>query len=121
MELSALPLTLRTVISESYLDDMGHMNVMWYTHLFSMATGELFKLFGMDRDYLRECQAGMFALQQLFRYLVEVRVGEEVTIRSRVLGRSAKRVHMMHFIIASARAMTQPPSSPSRKRQRRHR
>jgi acyl-CoA thioester hydrolase len=98
MDLSGLPLTLQTVIPETYLDVMGHMNVMWYTHLFGKATGELFKLFGLDRDYLRECQAGTFALQQLFCYLIEVRAGEEITIRSRVLGRSAKRLHVMHFM-----------------------
>ena len=37
----ALPITLQTVIPEDYIDVMGHMNVMWYTHLFGKATGGL--------------------------------------------------------------------------------
>jgi acyl-CoA thioester hydrolase len=98
MDLSGLPLTLRTVIPESYVDMMGHMNVMWYTHLFGKATGELFQLFGFTHDYFRERRAGTFALKQLFNYRAEVLGGQEVEIRSRVLGRSAKRFHTIHFM-----------------------
>jgi len=35
MDLSSLPVLHRADIPETYLDEMGHMNVMWYTHLFS--------------------------------------------------------------------------------------
>jgi acyl-CoA thioester hydrolase len=98
MDLTALPLTLQTVIPEDYIDFMGHMNVMWYTHLFGKATGGLFQLVGLNRAYFVANQAGTFALKQLFTYLVEVRIGEEVTIRTRVIGRSAKRLHLLHFM-----------------------
>jgi len=98
MDLSTLPITHQSIIPESYRDVMGHMNVMWYTHLFSIATVELFKLYGLSREYFQDRRAGMFALKQFFCYHAEVLVGEEVTIRSRVLGRSAKRIHMMHFM-----------------------
>ncbi|MEJ7639637.1 MAG: hypothetical protein WKF75_17105 [Singulisphaera sp.] len=39
MDLNSLPITYRASIPESYLDEMGHMNVTWYTHLFSQAMG----------------------------------------------------------------------------------
>lgn len=97
-DLSALPVTLRAVIPASYLDDMGHMNVMWYIHLFSGAAGNLFQLFGLTDDYFAAHQAGTFALEMHVRYLAEVRVGQTVEIRSRILGRSAKRLHFMHFM-----------------------
>ena len=99
MNLDTLPVTQRAVIPESYLDGFGHMNVMYYTHLFSNAMGEVFKLFGMDRDYFVANKAGAFALKKLETFLAEVRVGEAVTVRSRVLGRSAKRLHVMHFMV----------------------
>jgi acyl-CoA thioesterase FadM len=98
MDLSKLPIMHRTVIPEDYIDAMGHMNVMWYTHLFGKATVTLFQHLGMDRDYFQSGRGGTFALKQLFNYLVEVRFGEEIAIRSRVLGRSAKRLHVMHFM-----------------------
>ncbi|MCS6866154.1 MAG: thioesterase family protein [Gemmataceae bacterium] len=98
LDLAALPLTHRAVVPAAYLDDMGHMNVMWYTHLFSGGTGGLYELIGLTRAYWAAHQAGSFALEQHLRYLKEVRVGQQVTIRSRVLGRSAKRIHLMHFM-----------------------
>ena len=43
--------------------------------------------------------AGAFALEQHTRYLVEVRQGQRVQIRTRALGRSEKRFHFMHFMV----------------------
>ena len=37
----------------AYLDEMGHMNVMWYTHLFSMGAWGLFQMVGLDSRVLR--------------------------------------------------------------------
>jgi acyl-CoA thioester hydrolase len=98
MDLSPLPITHRAVIPDSYLDEMGHMNVMWYTHLFSMGAWGLFQMVGLNREYFATNQAGSFALEQHIRYLKEVRVGERITIRSRVLGRTAKCWHVIHFM-----------------------
>jgi len=98
MDLSALPITHRAVIPDDYLDEMGHMNVMWYTHLFSLGAWGLFQMVGLTRTYFEANHAGSFALEQHFRYLKEVRVGHHVTIRSRVLGRTAKRWHSIHFM-----------------------
>ena len=99
MNLAPLPITHEGTIPESYLDLMGHMNVMWYTHLFGQATCGLFNLAGMDRDYFAAHHAGSFALAQFFRYHKEVRAGEHVTLRSRLLGRSERQFHVIHFMI----------------------
>src|SRR5437588_10173407 len=99
MDLLALPVTDRAPIPESYLDEMGHMNVMWYTHLFSEPTGGLFDLVGLTRAYFEANQAGSFALEAHVRYLAEVLAGKQVAVRSRLLGRSAKRLHFLHFLV----------------------
>ena len=98
MNLSSLPVTHRAVIPDAFIDEFGHVNVMWYTHLFTEAAGGLFQLVGLTREHLTASRAGTFALEQHFRYLKEVRFGQHVTLRSRVLGRSAKRWHTMHFM-----------------------
>jgi acyl-CoA thioester hydrolase len=98
MNLEALPICHQAVIPESYLDGMGHMNVMWYTHLFSRAIDKLFTSLGLDREYFKANHAGTFALEQHVRFRVEVRCGQHVTIRARLLGRSAKRFHFMQFM-----------------------
>ncbi|MBA4062596.1 MAG: hypothetical protein C0501_02595 [Isosphaera sp.] len=98
-DLDALPVLHRAVVPEAYLDEMGHMNVMWYTHLFSQGTGGLWERFGLTRAYFEANQAGTFALEGHVRFLSEVRVGQAVTIRCRVLGRTAKRVHFLSFMV----------------------
>src|SRR3990172_12919312 len=97
-DLEGLPITLRRHIPDNYRDEFGHMNVMWYTHLFSLAFESFADEFGFNEAYFRANMTGSFALETHVRYLAEVRIGNHVTIRSRVLGRSAKRIHFMHFM-----------------------
>ncbi len=99
MDFSSLPITHQDTISEDYIDFLGHMNVMWYTHLFDEAVYEFWGMFGCGRDYHNSSSMGSFALEQHIRYLAEVRLGDSVTIRSRALGRSAKTFHFMHFMV----------------------
>jgi len=99
MDLNSLPITYRAFIPESYLDEMGHMNVMWYTHLFSQAMGGIFREIGLTDAYFKANRAGSFALEGHFRYLKEVRAGANVTVRTRLAGRSAKRFHILHFLV----------------------
>ncbi len=98
-QLSTLPVYHRKTIPADYLDVMGHMNVRWYMTLFDEAAWQFFISFGMDRNYYEDTHNGAFALKHFIRYLAEVHAGETVAVRIRVLGRSAKRVHFMHFLI----------------------
>ena len=43
-------------------------------------------------------RAGSFVLESHIRYLREVHVGNHITICSRALGRSSKRMHYIHFM-----------------------
>jgi acyl-CoA thioester hydrolase len=97
--LEKLPVTHECAIPESYLDDMGHVNVMWYTHFFSCGTVKLFEHHGMTGDYFINNNAGSFALEAHVRYLAELRVGKRITVRSRAVARSAKRSHNIHFVV----------------------
>ena len=98
-QLADLPLFYQAVIPEAWLDDMLHTNVMWYTHLFSEGTVELFRTLGLDQPYFETNRRGWFALENHVRYISEVRVGKHVSIRTRLLGRSEKRLHFMHFLL----------------------
>lgn len=97
-DLLTLPITEEAVIPASFLDDMGHMNVAWYMHLFSNASMSFFSQLGMTEEYRQQTATGSFALQAHVRYLREVYVGNEVVLRTRTLGRSDKRFHFIHFM-----------------------
>ncbi len=98
-QLRALPQTTREIIPQAYLDEMGHMNIQFYVHIFNNAAWGLFSWFGVTLDMLKTTQSGMFALEQHIRYVAEVHESETVVVHSRLLGLSQKRLHFMHFMI----------------------
>jgi acyl-CoA thioester hydrolase len=98
-QLNQLPTFHRTTISEAHLDAMGHMNVRHYMAIFDEAAWRFFASFGMDEAYHTRGEGGGFALRQSVRYLAECRVGESVSVRARLIGRSVKRTHFMLFMV----------------------
>lgn len=98
-QIQQLPCYHRATIPEAYLDVMGHMNIRHYMGLFDDAAWDFFADFGMTEAYYRSSSGGAFALEQHIRYLAEVHVGETVAIHTRVNGRTAKRIHFIHFMI----------------------
>ncbi len=98
-QVQQLPLTHASQIPEEFLDAMGHMNVMWYTHLFGFGMGGLLQQLGVPWSKMAEDHGGTFALETHIRYLSEVRVGQNIETHIRVLGRSEKRFHTLHFML----------------------
>ena len=99
--LNPLPILYRVTVTNDHLDVMGHMNIRWYMAFFDDGDWQLFADLGADFDYFEREQAGQFALQHFIRYLAEVRVGETVVIKGRMIGRSdnGKRVHYLLFMV----------------------
>ena len=98
-QLETLPILFRGIVPTDHLDVMGHMNVRHYLSLFDEAAWEFFVGFGMDQAYYESGQGGAFALQHFINYRAEVHQDDQLTIRGRLLGRSAKRVHFMLFMV----------------------
>src|SRR5262245_9079791 len=88
-----LPVVYQRVIPLEYRDAMDHMNVRWYMVLYDEAGDQMYQLYGQTPEYFRANQAGGFDLEHHVRYLAEVRIGDTVAIRARLLNRTAKRLH----------------------------
>ena len=99
MQVSELVLLHNDSIQEKYLDQNGHMNVMWYTHLFDKAAEALFESIGCGTSYRETQGKSPFALEQHTRYLAEMHLGDQIEISARILGRSSKRIHFILFIM----------------------
>ena len=97
--IEVLPLYYRETIPADYLDAMGHMNVRWYMALFDTAIWQFFKSYGLDQSYFTKENSGVFALKHFIHYFAEVKVGETVGLRIRLIGRSDKRFQFMAFMI----------------------
>lgn len=103
-QIKQLPVIYQATVVADQLDIMGHMNVRHYLGIFDDATFHFFSTFGMDAAYFEGGQHGSFALQQFIYYAAEVRLGQQVTVHSRLVGRTAKRIHFMHFMVNESTA-----------------
>ncbi|HSR68908.1 MAG TPA: thioesterase family protein [Acidobacteriota bacterium] len=102
-KIEELPVHLRRTISPDYLDNMGHMNVQYYMALFSDATGRMFSDCGMSEEVVREKRRGAFALQHFIQYRSEVHADETVSVRIRLLESTARKLHMMGYMVNESR------------------
>ena len=90
--------TYRGVVYPGQIDHMEHMNVMWYTSKFDEATWQLFSVIGITSAYMREQNRGMAALEQITKYKSEVRSGELLVVKSKVVGISNKIIKFLHIM-----------------------
>ncbi len=97
--LEQLPLCHRVKIPPSYIDRQGHMNVSRYFAIYGRGAMAMMGLLGMTNRYVKEERSGNFVLRQVINYLAEAREGDTVAIRGRILGRSAKRLHKIYFMV----------------------
>lgn len=97
--LSDLLITARSVVYPWHCDQMGHMNVMWYTGKFDEATWHLFAHIGVTPSYLRDRKRGMVAVQQNTTYKKELLAGDLVSIRSSILEMREKVIVFYHEML----------------------
>lgn len=102
-QLGDLPELIRHVVPSAWQDMNGHVNVQHYTQLYDMAGYPLMKLIGVDEDYVRSRNVGLFDLEHHVWFLNEIHVGDVVTGRACFVARSAKRVLSVMFIVNETR------------------
>ncbi len=95
----ALPRAHQLVVPPEYEDENGHMNVRWYMSIFDDAGYTLIQWIGLTMDYHAQHHTGGFDLEHHLHYLNEVRIGDTVAVYGRLIGRSAKRLHYMMFMV----------------------
>jgi acyl-CoA thioester hydrolase len=81
------------------------MNMRWYLAIYDEAGIPLFDLLGLTMQHYQQNHTGGFDLEHHIHYLNEVRIGDRLTIRARLLGRSAKRLHYLLFMVNETRGL----------------
>ena len=89
-------ITYKGTVYPWHCDQMGHMNVMWYTAKFDEATWNLFAELGITPSYIRNQQCGMAAVEQHTSYKQELLAGDVIEIRSRILEVRDKVIRFQH-------------------------
>jgi len=104
-QLAALPVVYRAVIPPADEDRNHHMNMRWYLALYDEAGDAMYPMLGLTADYFATSGMGGFDLEHHLWYPAEVRIGDTVVIRARIIARSAKLMHYMMFMINETRGM----------------
>ena len=104
-QLASLPVVYRAVIPPAYEDRNGHMNMRWYLALFDEAGDAMYPMLGLTADYFSASEMGGFDLEHHLWYPAEVRIGDTVVIRVRILARSLKLMHYLMFMENETRSV----------------
>ena len=104
-QLVSLPAVYRAVIPPAYEDRQRHMNMRWYLALYDEAGDAMYPMLGLTSDYFAASGAGGFDLEHHLWYPSEVRIGDTVVIRARMLARSSKLFHYMMFMVNESRGV----------------
>lgn len=93
----------RLTIPTEYEDENGHMNMRFYQAIFDNAGYPLVESVGLTGAFHKAHNTGGYDLEHHIHYLNEVHVGDTVAVYSRLVGRSAKRVHYLMFMVNETR------------------
>jgi acyl-CoA thioester hydrolase len=88
--------TYRGVVYPWHIDQIGHMNVQFYTARFDEATWHFFSAIGITSAYLKANGRGMAAVDQHTQYKQELHAGALIRITSELLEIKSKTVRFRH-------------------------
>lgn len=90
--------TYRTTISPDWVDYNGHLRDAFYLLIFSHATDALMDVLGLDEAGRARTGHTLYTLECHLNFLAEVKEGEPVEVRTRLLAHDAKRLHIHHAL-----------------------
>ena len=83
----------RQTVEDQWTDYNGHLNMAYYAVMFDRNAEEMFEVFGLGPDYLKETSCSIFTLETHTTYANELHAGEDVRIETQIIGADAKRIH----------------------------
>ncbi len=88
-----------TSVRPEWIDSNGHMNLAYYVVVFDHATDAFCDRVGLDDEFRRRTNAGIFAVETHTLYRRELLLGERVRVRTILLGADPKRFHLAHEML----------------------
>ena len=95
-------LTYRGVVYPWQCDQMGHLNVAYYTAKFDEATWQMFGAIGITPEFIRRQQCGVAAVRQNLTYRRELRPGDLVSVRTAILEIQHRQIRFYHEMRSDA-------------------
>jgi len=89
-------------VRPEWIDHNGHMNMGYYLVVFDLASDEFWRWIGLDDAHRRGRRVTTFCLEAHVTYHREVREGDPLRFRTRLLAHDVKRVHFFHEMLHAA-------------------
>ena len=90
--------TWRGSVQREWVDFNGHLRDAFYMLLFSFASDGFIDHIGLDGAGRAATGHSIFTLECHINYLLEVKEGAAVEVRTQVIGHDAKRLHVYHSL-----------------------
>jgi acyl-CoA thioester hydrolase len=90
--------TYKTPVLKDWVDYNGHLRDAFYLLIFSYATDAFMDLIGLDSSNRDASGHSLFTLEAHINYLQEVKLDEQVEVRTQIVAHDKKRVHLYHSL-----------------------
>ena len=97
-QLAALPSYAAQSVPAAFEDINGHMNVRHYLGIASEGLDESLTEVGIPQVWATAGHA-MFSAEHHLTYLSELRTGDRISVRVRLVGRSARAAHVVVYLL----------------------
>lgn len=95
----ALPVRLRTTVTDDFIDVNGHMNITQYLRIGAEALELAQIAAGMDEHYRGGRRMSTFAVEHHLTYRAEMHLGEELSAHPQLLDRDERTYHAMIYLV----------------------
>lgn len=97
--------TYRSEVLPEWVDYNGHLRDAYYLLLFSLATDALMDQLGLDEAGRAATGHSLYTLECHLNFVHEVKLGQQVEVRTQILGHDHKRLHLNHSLLLLGEAL----------------
>ncbi len=98
-EVAALPAFARMSVPTAFEDLNGHLNIRHYLGIASEGLDESLVEVGILQQWPTLAGSAVFTAEHHLTYLSELRTGDRISVRVRLLGRSARAAHVLVYLL----------------------
>ena len=98
-ELQSLPVNLSQKVPAAFEDVNGHLNIRHYVGIASEGLDESLTTVGIPQQWPTIAGQGVFTAEHHMSYLKELRTGDQISVRVRLVGRSERAAHALVYLL----------------------
>jgi acyl-CoA thioester hydrolase len=93
----------REPVQEAWIDYNGHLSEAYYVLVLGHATDAVMDALGLGPEYRSANNASLYTVEAHIRYLEEVSAGDDLEVRSSIIGATGKLLWIWHELWVSGR------------------